>query len=403
MANTFNTIKDGPGLFAKGIAQTLKDNLVFCGMVDKADKADFDGKNGFKSGDTIYTSIPPRYISTSDALDVSSNIKDTVEEKAALSLNKTETIAMKMDSLELATDVDVATALKRHGMPAAESIAHSIESRCLQIASDAVYNSVGTAGSNTFTVADILAARTKLNQSLCPVANRKLVMNSASGALAVDARKGLFQDSTNIADQYKNGLVGRADGFDWYENELLNVHANGSDVTGIAINDAAVAEGAGTITVDGAAAAPTAGSVFTIAGVNKVHPITKVDMGVLQQFTVVSATTTVITISPALYAGSGGLQNVTALPANDAALTFVGAATTGLTQNLAFHPSAFKMVTAPLYAPKGVDLVATETIDEITVNIVRDFDIKTREVITRLDVLFGFDKVRPEWACKITA
>jgi hypothetical protein len=403
MVNTFNTIKDGPGLFAQGIAQTLKDNLVFCGMVDKADQSDFDGKNGFKSGDTIYTSIPPRYISTSDALDVSSNIKDTVEEKAALSLNKTETIAMKVDSLELATKTDVATALKNHGMPAAESIAHAIESRCLQIASDATYNSVGTAGSNTFTTADILAARTKLNQNLCPIANRKLLMNSASGALAVDARKAYNNPASEVGSQYKDGRILTADGFGWYENELLNVHANGSDVTGIAINDAAVAEGAGTITVDGASAAPTAGSVFTIAGVFDVHPITKVVSARLKQFVVVSATTTVITISPSLYAASGGLKNVSALPADDAALVFVGAATTGFTQNLAFHPSAFKMVTAPLYAPKGVDLVATETIDGITVNIVRDFDIKTREVITRLDVLFGFDKIRPEWACRITA
>ena len=60
MANTINTVKDGPGIFAKGIAETLRDNLVLCGFVDKADESDFEGKNGFKSGDTIYTSVPPR-------------------------------------------------------------------------------------------------------------------------------------------------------------------------------------------------------------------------------------------------------------------------------------------------------------------------------------------------------
>ena len=103
------------------------------------------------------------------------------------------------------------------------------------------------------------------------------------------------------------------------------------------------------------------------------------------------------------YAASGGLQNVTALPADDAALVFVGAASSSLAQSIAFHPSAFKMATAPLFAPKGVDLVATETVDGITVNIVRDFDVKTREVITRLDVLYAFDDVRPEWATLLTA
>ena len=404
MANIINTVKDGPGIFAKGIAETLRDNLVLCGFVDKADESDFDGKNGFKSGDTIYTSIPPRYVPQQDNLDITSTTQDSVEEKKPLVLNKTETIGMKLDSLELATDVDVANALKRYGMPAAESIAQNMEARCFEIAADATYNSVGTAGSNGFTVADILAARTSLNQNLCRPNDRGLFMNSVSGAAAVDARKGLFQDSSSIADQYKNGMIGRADGFDWYETELVSTHANGADITGAAINDASVSEGASSITVDGLSSAPTQGSVFTIAGVYRVHPITKTVTGDLQQFVVgAGATTTNIPISPSLYAGSNGLQNVDALPADDAALVFVGAASTALTQNLAMHKTAFKMVTAPLYAPRGVDLVSTQTVDGITVNLVRDFDVKTREVITRLDVLYAFDAVRPEWAVRLTA
>ena len=404
MANTINTVKDGPGIFAKGIAETLRDNLVLCNFVEKADESDFDGKNGFKSGDTIYTSIPPRYIPQQDDLDITSSIQDSVEEKKPLTLNKTETVGMKLDSLELATDIQVASALKRHGIPAAEAIAQNMESRCFGIAQKAIYNSVGTPGSNTFGVSDILAARTKLNQDLCRPGDRGLFMNSASGAQAVDARKGLFQDSTSIAGQYKSGMIGRADGFDWYETELINTHTNGADVTGAAVNDASVSEGASTLTVDGLSAPPTEGSIFTLPGVFKVHPITKAVTSELHQFVVgAGATTTVLPISPSLYAASGGLQNVNALPADDAALTFVGAASTGYAQNLALHKSAFKMVTAPLYAPKGVDLVATQTVDGITVNLVRDFDIKTREVITRLDVLYAFDPVRAEWGTRLTA
>lgn len=403
MANTINTVKDGPGIFAKGIAETLRDNLVLCGFVDKADESDFDGKNGFKSGDTIYTSIPPRYVPQQDDLDISSSIQDSDEEKKPLVLNKTETIGMKLNSLELATDIDVARALERYGIPAAESIAQNMEARCQQIVKNSVYNLVGTAGSNNFTVSDVLAARTKLNQNLCRPGNRGLMLDSASGAKAVDARKGLFQDSTNIAEQYRNGLIGRADGFDWMETELLSTHTNGSDVTGVE-TDGTTAEGATALTVTGLSAAPTEGTVFTLDGVFMVHPITKETTNVLQQFVVgAGATTTNIPISPAIYAASNGLQNVSALPANDTALTFVGAASTGYRQNIAMHKSAFKCVTAPLYAPDGVDLVSTQTVDGITVNLVRDFDVKTREVITRLDVLYGFDAVRPEWAVRVTA
>ena len=37
MANTVNTVKDGPGLFAQGVAQHISDNLKFCSFVEKAD------------------------------------------------------------------------------------------------------------------------------------------------------------------------------------------------------------------------------------------------------------------------------------------------------------------------------------------------------------------------------
>jgi len=413
MANTINNIKDASGVFARGIAQTLKDNLVFCGMVDKADATDFDGKNDFKSGDVIYTSIPPRYIPQEDSLDITSTIQDSVEEKAALTLNKTATIGMEMDSLELATDIDVKQALKRFGMPAAESIAHNIESRCLEIASDAVYNSVGTAGSNTFTVADVLAARTKLNQQLAPRGNRKLIMSSASGALAVDARKGLFQSSTEIDKQYKQGMVGRADGFDWYETELLNTHTNGNDDV-FEVRTTVSTEGQATLVVEGLTTTTGTvkkGTVFTIDTVFEVHPITKETTSRLKQFVVTADATAdasgyaTLSVSPAFYTSGadGGLQNISAFPADGDAITIVGAASGAYEQNFAFHPSAFKMVTVPLYTPKGVDLVASETVDGITVNLVRDFDVLTRKVITRLDVLYGFDPVRPEWACKLTA
>jgi len=410
MANTINTVKDGPGLFARGIAQTLKDNLKLCSFVDKMDADEFDGKNGFKSGDTVYTSIPPRYVPQTDSLDITSGIQDTVEEKAALNLNKTETVAMKLDSLELATDVDVRNALKRFGMPAAESIAQSMESRCFGIVQDATYNFTGTAGSNAFTVADVLASRTALNKNLCPMGNRMLFLNSEGGAEAVDARKGLFQSSDEIAKQYKDGYIGRADGFDWVETELVNTHTNGSQ-GGTPLVAGATAEGASTLAIDGVTSGNTftKGTVFTLAGVFMVHPITKVATNTLQKFVVTADATftggsATVSVSPSIYAGSNGLQNVTALPADNAAVTLLtGAASTGYAQNIAMHKSAFKMVTAPLYAPKGVDLVATETVDGITVNIVRDFDINTREVITRLDVLYGFDAVRPEWAARLTA
>lgn len=410
MANTFNNIKDAPGIIAKAAAQTLKDNLVFGSTIDKADASDFDGKNGYKAGDTIYTSKPARYV-PQDTFDITSSIQDSVEEKAALTLDIQKTVGMEIDTFEFATEVDLKNTIKRFVVPAAESIAQHVEQEMIARSTDATYNLVGTAGSNTFTVADVLAGRTKLNQNLCPRSDRSFLLNSASGAAAVDARKGLFQSSTEIDKQYKEGMVGLADGFDWYENELINVHTNGTD-TDPAAMAGTTAEGASTINIDALGAGTdtvTKGTVFTIAGVNKVHPITKVDLGVLQQFVVTADATAsggavTLSISPSIYAGSNGLQNVTALPADNAVVTFAtGAASGSFAQNLQYGKSAFKMVSVPLIMPTNAELAAQETVDGITVAVVRDFDVLQRRMITRLDFLGGISAVRPEWACRVTA
>jgi hypothetical protein len=294
------------------------------------------------------------------------------------------------------------------------SIAQDIDRRLLEKATDATFNHTGTPGSATFAVSDVLAARTLLNKNLCPKDDKRfLLMESAAGALAVDARKGLFQDSSSLAAQYKQGSIGRSDGFAWMESELLNVHTNGNDVTGAAVDDAAVATGASTLHIDGITTGTGTvkkGQIFTIDGVYAVNPITKVAYTHLQQFVVTADVTASgvsdadLAISPTIYGPtSGGLQNVSALPADNAAIVFVGAASGAYTQNLAFHKSAFKMVSAPLVMPINAEFAAQETVDGVTVAIVRDFDVLLRRMVTRLDVLCGLAAVRPEWACRLSS
>lgn len=410
MANQFNNIQDAAGIIAKAAAQTLKDNLVFCNTIDMADKSDYDGKNGYKAGDTIYTSIPARYV-PQQQFDITSTIQDSVEERKPLTLDTISTVGIEADTVEFATEVDLKSYIKRFVMPAAESIAQDVETRFLQKATQATYNSVGTAGSNNFDIAAVLAGRSKLNQNLSPVNDRHFLLNSEAGAQAVNARSALFQSSDRIAEQYEKGMVGMADGFKWYENELIYSHTNGNDVTGVAINGT-ISEGASSITVDGltpTTGTVTKGTVFTIAGVNMVHPITKAATGRLQQFVVTADATAngsgeaTLSIQPAIYAASGGLRNVSALPADNAALTFVGAADSSLFQSLQYHKNAFKMVSVPLIMPTNAEFAAQETVDGITVQVVRDWDILQRRMITRLDFLGGISDVRPEWAVRVTA
>lgn len=412
MTNTFNTNKNAPGIIAKAAAMELSDNLKFCKTISQADKSDYDGKNGYSAGNTIYISKPPRYIPTT-SFDITSSIQDVTEEKTPLTLDVIYSVALQADSLEFASDIQLKEMIARHVKPAATSIANYVEKAFLEKATDAVYNSVGTAGSTAFTTDDVLSAKEKMSKFLCPMDNeRYLLLDSTAGRAAVNARKGVFQDASEVAKQYRDGFVGRADGFNWLENELLNVHTNGNDVV-FEVRTTVSTQGQSTLVVEALTTTTGTvkkGTVFTVAGVYAVHPITKQAYPFLQQFTVTADATAdgsgyaTLSVSPAMYtSAAGGLQNIDAFPVDGAAITPVGSASTSYTQNLAYHKEAFRMVSVPLIMPTKAEFAAQETVDGITVAVIRDFDVLKRRMITRLDFLGGLAVVRPEWASRIYA
>lgn len=414
MSNTFNTLKDAPGMIAASAAAMLADELHFCKSIAKVDPKEYKGKNGYGSGDTIYISKPARYVPTT-TFDITSAIQGSTEEKVALKADIISTVGLDADSLEFAYEAELKEYVNRIVQPAVSSIAQDVEQRMLQKATQATFNLVGTAGSTTFEVDDILSAREKMSKFLAPKDDgRYFLHDSTAGRKAVGARKGLFQNASEVGKQYKSGFVGQADGYNWMESELIYNHTNGADVTGVAIEADVLtpATGASSIGVDGltnTTGTVKKGTVFTIADVYAVHPITKEKLPFLQQFVVTAdaagdaSTYATLNISPTIYGPtSGSLQNVNALPTDEAALVFVGAASTTYTQNLAYHKNAFRMVSLPLIMPSKAEFAEQKTVDGITVAIIRDFDVKTRKMITRLDFLGGICADRPEWACRVT-
>jgi hypothetical protein len=145
-----------------------------------------------------------------------------------------------------------------------------------------------------------------------------------------------------------------------------------------------------------------------MANVFAVHPVTKATLPKLQQFVVTAPATaaagvfTGVQISPAIVT-SGATQTVSAGPADNAAITFVGVANTGYAQNMAFHKSAFRFCSVPLIMPKGLDMVGQESKDGITVRMVQDYDVVNDRMVLRADVLYGMANVRPGWAARITS
>lgn len=145
---------------------------------------------------------------------------------------------------------------------------------------------------------------------------------------------------------------------------------------------------------------------MTFAGVNAVHPETKVSTGVLKQFVVTAnsgTSATSLAISPAMVI-TGPRQNVSGYPTNTGAVVKVGAGASELLNgSLMFHRDAFTFATVDLPLPDGVDQASRAVVDGISVSVVRGFNISDRTFPCRLDVMYGYAALRPQLAVRIHA
>jgi hypothetical protein len=145
-----------------------------------------------------------------------------------------------------------------------------------------------------------------------------------------------------------------------------------------------------------------AGDVFTIAGVNMVNPRTKADTGILQQFVITADVTTNasaaadtnLTIAPPIIT-SGPHQTVTAVPADNAAITVLGTANTGYKQNLFYHKNAFAVAVVPLEMPQGVTDGARVTKNGLSIRLQPYYDGTNDVGNYRFDLLYGRKLIDP--------
>ncbi len=287
--------------------------------------------------------------------------------------------------------------------PAMSALASTIEANVIQTLTKDIYNAVGTAGTTPASMLVWGQARQKLNENLAPQQNRNAQIDSATSAAMIEAFKGLNSQRDALDKQYVEGYITRLAGFDWYENESIYAHTNGSDVTGVTVNDT-ILNGESTMTIAGCSSAPTVGSIFTMSTVLAVHPETKRSYSSVQQFVVTSTvtpTSTDISFSPPMYS-SGPKQNVNALPTSGDAIVWLGGASTAYSQNLAYNENAFAFVSADLEVPKGMDMASIQRFEGISMRFVRWWDGVNDDWLSRIDVLYGMKTLRAQLACRVT-
>jgi len=385
----------------------LHSKLNFVGTVNREYDSSF-GKSGAKIGDSLKIRLPNQYtIRTGAAL----SSQDVTESSVTLQVATQKGVDTTWTSDDLSLDID--NFGKRILEPAMSVLAANIESDAMSMFKD-VSNNVTDVGA-TITASDVMTASKVLTDNLAPYDNRCLNLNTQDNLDLVDALKGLYNDQTNVSKNYREGRVAsNTFGFsEIMENSLWGQHTTGTDDgTGdYLVNDSGtIAEGSTSITTDTGAGTYLVGDIFYFASVFAVHPETKSTLTKLKEFTVTAnsgTSATTISFSPAMYS-SGAKQNVSAMPANNAALhknesdqsTDI-AASADFGVSMAYHKDAFCFATADLVMPKGVDFAAREVVDGISMRIVRDYSISADTFPTRIDVLYGYKTIRPELACRI--
>jgi hypothetical protein len=262
-----------------------------------------------------------------------------------------------------------------------------------------------TAAAITF--ANVLAGKRKLDDALAPPGSRTALLSSNDSAQIVDALKGLFQDSSAIAEQYKEGRMGRTAGFDFMQNTHLSTQTRGDAASYVVNTSSGVTSGTATITTTGGTGTINVGEIFTVGttavGINSVHPETKVDTGQLMQFVVTTTQTATGAwpVSPTPIT-SGPTQNCVINSAgSNKAVNIVGTASTNYGQSMVYHEDAFTFATADLVMPTGVDFAKREVLDGISMRIVRQYDINNDQFPCRLDILYGYKTLRAQLAARL--
>ena len=385
--------------------EILENNLVITRNVNRQYDDSF-AVSGAKIGSTLRIRLPDRALVTDGA---ALQVQDDAEQSTTLTVSTQKHIGVNFTTAELTLQLD--DFAERVLKPRISQLASSIDADVAN-AYKAIFNTVGSPGTSPNSALVLLQAQQKLNESAAGMAPRYATVNPAANAALVNGLSGFFNPTDTISKQFKNGMMGTGVlGFDEINmSQSIKVHTTGSRSGSPLVNGAVSTQGQSTISIDalgGATDTVTVGDVFTIANVFAVNPQTRESTGSLQQFVVTAAQTASsnalvnMAISPPIYTSTSALATVNSFPADNAAVTFVGTASTAYPQNMIYHKDAITFATADLVMPQGVDMAARANHNGISMRVVRAYDINNDRMPCRIDVLYGFSTIRPQMACRL--
>lgn len=290
--------------------------------------------------------------------------------------------------------------------PAMAEMKQQIESRAALYAYQNSPNIAGVLGTNPTTLTPSASLRQQMLQLGGSKGEKRLLIPPSVNTSLAGAFMALAQPLGSFTQQFKEGYITKAQGFDWGESVSLYSHTAGvwASATGVTVTGAA---SSGTTLNVACTTGDTflVGDIISINNVNPVNPRTRRRQGTSAKTFVVTANATgaaslaTLQISPAIVGPGSPYQNVDALPVAGAVLTlFPGTvAPSGLvgTNGLALGEDAFALVGVKMANPEqgGSVQIASQMRDPnsgIAIAVVRMFDPIERKWINRFDSLMGF-------------
>lgn len=414
MANAFS--KEERVAF-EDICQGFEDALVLSNAVSKYSTSDVTME---RAGDTIWR--PQPYIAQSfDGADQTSNFVDSTQLSVPATLSHYKSSPWNLDAKQLRDEIQEGSL----GKAAQQKLASDVNVALLtEAANRGTIVAARSTAVNAGTFDDVAECDALFNEQGIQMDERYLALSSrVYNGMAKDlaAASRTFTKGNKSSTAYERAYVGPVAGFDTYKmdysrnlagntvtatiNGANQYHTPVATTTGTNGGQHNVDNRTQTIAVTVSSGTLAAGDCFTIAGVNAVHHITKEDTGQLKTFRVITGGGTGnITISPPIVSNGGSTdaeaayQNVTATPANGAAITILNTADAQV--NPFWHKDALEILPGRLAVPEGagVGLLRATTKQGLTITLQKFHDIKTNSALFRADCLFGVVCKAPEMA-----
>lgn len=392
-----------PSIITKESLVILENNLVAANRVNRKFENQF-----VKIGSSLTIRKPNRFTVASGA---ALQVQNIAEPSVTITVNQQKHVDFQFTSQDLTLTVEEFA--ERYLKPGMAALANTIDADTLANTLS-ISNYVGTPAVNpvAFSSSVQLTGR-RMDDNAAPQDNRTLIFNpNGYWGLANGLTPSFVMPTAK--DALVKGYLATIGNYEIYMDQNVVAGAQGiahNTTVTMAISSVTGPQGNGVTTVM-AGGTPaenmSVGEVFTVAGVFNVNPQSRVTTGQLKNYVVTvttapSGSSWAVTFSPAVVT-SGPYQNCTGPMSTGAAITWLtgtSATQIGAPNNFAFTRDALGLVMVPLEIPQGVDFAARETYRNISMRVIRAYDINNDVFPTRIDMLYGTAVYYDELACRL--